>query len=274
MLISFGYDICLDLYAPSTVLMALRVRPAEDKNLVEKENFSIEPNLPFETYHDFFGNRCNRVFSPAGPLTIRNTAIIRNSGEPDLYAPDAKQEEISDLPLDVMQFLLSSRYCEVDSELGSVAFNEFGSVPPGWKRVQAISDFCHEHIKFDYQNARCNRTALETYREKTGVCRDFTHLAITFCRAMNIPARYVTGYLGDIGVPPAPHPMDFSAWMEVFLGGRWYAFDPRNNRRRIGRIVIAHGRDASDVAITTVFGDHDLIRFNVHTEEIPAIKNK
>lgn len=271
MLISCGYDISLNLYANSTVLFALQIHPSREKDFVEKEEFFIEPEIPVDSYLDLFGNRCKRVFCPAGPLRVRSTAIIRDSGELDPYLPNAMQEDVSKIPPELIPFLLPSRYCEVDSELAAFAWSNFGSVPAGWARVEAISNFCHDHIKFDYQKARHNRTALEAFHERTGVCRDFTHLAITLCRAMNIPARYVTGYLGDIGVPPAPYPMDFSAWMEVYLDGRWVTFDPRNKERRIGRIMIANGRDASDVAITTVFGCHDLIHFNVHTDEISAL---
>ena len=179
------------------------------------------------------------------------------------------QEEIFRLPSENLVYLLPSRYCEVDSELSDFAWANFAAAPAGWARVQRICDFVHGHIQFDYMKARSNRTALEAFRERVGVCRDFTHLAIALCRCMNVPARYVTGYLGDIGIPPAPYPMDFSAWMEVYLGGRWYAFDPRHNRRRIGRIVIARGRDASDVALTTVFGKQQLAEFLVITEEVP-----
>jgi len=185
----------------------------------------------------------------------------------DVFAPRAPQEEIFRLPSDTLVYLLPSRYCETDSELANFAWANFSATPPGWARVQRICDFVHGHIQFDYMKARANRTALEAFRERVGVCRDFTHLAITLCRCMNMPARYVTGYLGDIGIPPAP-PMDFSAWMEVYLGGRWFAFDPRNNCRRIGRIVIARGRDASDVALTSVFGNHTLAEFFVVTEEV------
>lgn len=271
MLISCGYDILLNLYADSTVLMALHIHPSREKDLINKEEFVVEPSIYVEAYRDIFGNRCNRVHCPAGPLRLRSSALVQDSGELDPYVPEAKQAEISTLPVEYLPFLLSSRYCEVDSELANFAWANFGSVPSGWARVEAIVNFCHSHIKFDYQNARANRTALDAFHEKTGVCRDFTHLAVTLCRTMGMPARYVTGYLGDIGVPLAPYPMDFSAWMEVYLDGQWYTFDPRNKDRRIGRIVIAYGRDASDVAITTVFGCHDLIHFNIHTDEVSPI---
>ena len=197
-----------------------------------------------------------------------NQGVIRDSGQLDAYEPSAAQDEIFNLPHETLVYLLPSRYCEVDSELADFAWANFSTIAPGWSRVQAICDFVHGHIQFDYQKARATRTALDAFRERVGVCRDFTHLAVTLCRCMNIPARYVTGYLGDIRIPRVPDPMDFSAWMEAYLGGQWFTFDPRHNRRRIGRIVIARGRDATDVAITTVFGSHTLANFLVNTEEV------
>jgi len=264
-LIRIGYDIVLRLFHPSPVIFLLRVHPSRQSTLVAPENFQLEPNLPVQYYLDSFGNQCGRVNASAGTIHFRNHAITSDSGEPDLFAPEAGQER---MPSDALTFLLPSRYCEVDSELMTLAWEKFGPIAPGWSRVQAICDFVHEHIRFDYQRARSNRTALEAFRERIGVCRDFTHLAITLCRCLNIPARYVTGYLGDIGVPPMDAPMDFSAWMEVYLGGRWYSFDARHNQPRIGRIVIARGRDAADVPITMVFATHHLEQFNVVTEEI------
>jgi transglutaminase-like putative cysteine protease len=224
--------------------------------------------MPVDHYFDSFGNQCGRLNASAGTVHFRNHAVVWDSGEPDLFAPKAKQECVSQTPPAALTFLLPSRYCEVDSELMAFAWERFGPLASGWSRVQAICDFVHQHIRFDYQQARANRTALEVFKERVGVCRDFTHLAITLCRCLNIPAQYVTGYLGDIGVPPVPDPMDFSAWFEVYLEGRWYSFDARHNRRRIGRIVIARGRDAADVPIFMVFGNHHLEKFSVVTEEI------
>ncbi|MBV9489430.1 MAG: transglutaminase family protein [Verrucomicrobia bacterium] len=268
MLIKIGYDIALNLQLPTAVIYLLRVHPERESDLAGPERFRIEPEAPIEHYIDMFGNHCGRVNSPAGTLRFVNEAIIRDSGEPDLHVPDAVQHDVRELPVQTLAFLLPSRYCEVDSELLDFAWQNFASVPPGWTRVQAVVDFVHNHLKFDYLQARPTRTALDAFREKVGVCRDFTHLSVTLCRCLNIPARYVTGYLGDIGVPPAPDPMDFSAWFEVFLGGRWYTFDARHNRRRIGRIVIGRGRDAGDVPITMVFGRHRLEGFTVITEEV------
>jgi transglutaminase-like putative cysteine protease len=267
MLIRIGYNIALRLFAPTPVIFVLRVHPSRKADLVEGEHFRVEPNLPVEDYFDGFQNHCGRINAPSGIVRLRNDAVIRD-GAPDISAPDVGQSEISDLPIPTLSFLLPSRYCEVDSELLNFAWNTFQNTPAGWARVQAICDFVHQHLRFDYLQARANRTALEAFRERVGVCRDFTHLAITLCRCLNIPARYVTGYLGDIGVPADPNPMDFSAWLEVFLGGQWYTFDARHNSRRIGRVVIGRGRDAGDVPITMVFGQHTLEHFEVITLEV------
>jgi transglutaminase-like putative cysteine protease len=268
MLIKIGFDIALQLIVPTPIIFVLRVHPARKVDLIEGENFRVEPNLPIEDYFDGFQNHCGRINAPGGIVRLQNQAVIRDSGEPDIFAPQAGQSEIRDLPVSTLSFLLPSRYCEVDSELLDFAWNTFHGTPPGWSRVQAICDFVHEHLRFDYLQARANRTAAESFRERVGVCRDFTHLAITLCRCVNIPARYVTGYLGDIGVPRDPNPMDFSAWLEVFLDGQWYTFDARHNRRRVGRVVIGRGRDAGDVPITMAFGQHQLEHFRVVTEEL------
>ncbi len=209
-----------------------------------------------------------RLLAPAGWITFRNDAVVEDSGLPDLQVPGAIQHSVQELPDHTLLFLLASRYCEVDSELKDIAWTLFHGYRPGWDRVQAICDFAHQHIRFDYQQARANRTALDVYRERAGVCRDYAHLAITFCRCLNIPARYCTGYLGDIGVPPAAAPMDFSAWFEAFIGGQWYTFDARNNVPRIGRVLMARGRDAADVALTTTFGPNTLQVFKVWTDEV------
>ena len=268
MQIKIGYDIAFRLPAPTAVIYVLRVHPSRSGDLVSPENFRVEPELPVEEYIDGFGNHCGRVNSPGGVIRFLNDAIIRDPGERDVYAPDAIQHDVRELPVETLSSLLPSRYCEVDSELLDFAWQTFGKTPSGWSRVQAICDFVHSHLHFDYLQARANRTALEVFRERVGVCRDFTHLAITLCRCMNIPARYATGYLGDIGVPPVPDPMDFSAWFEVYLGSHWHTFDARHNCRRIGRVLIGRGRDAGDVPITMVFGQHALEHFRVITEEI------
>jgi len=219
---------------------------------------------------DTFGNHCGRVFVPAGRVVLHNEAIVADSGQPDPQVWEAPQHNVQNMPDDVLQCLLASRYCEVDSSLKDLAWTLFGQTLSGWPRVQAICAFVHQHIRFDYMAARATRTALETWHERVGVCRDFVHLAITLCRCMNIPARYCSGYLGDIGVPPAPYPMDFSAWFEAFLGDTWYVFDPRHHVPRIGRVLMARGRDAADTALTTTFGVNQLESFTVWTAEVSA----
>ena len=268
--IQIGYDIVFQLNSPTTVLGALSVHPSRAGDLLAPEQVVVEPNVPWTSYRDKFDNIITRIDLPAGEtqLRLRNSAVVRDSGVPDPVNLNARQHALDELPSDMFRFLLPSRYCEVDSELLQFAWNQFGSTPEGWARVQAICDYVHGHIRFDYMQARANRTALQGWQEGVGVCRDFTHLAVTLCRCMNIPARYVTGYLGDIGVPPAAAPMDFAAWMEVYLGGQWHTFDARNNARRIGRIVMARGRDATDVPIAMVFGWQQLNRFDVVTDEI------
>jgi len=273
MLIRIGYDIALRLPAPTTIVYVLHVHPSRAGDLLKSENFRTEPELPVEEYVDGFGNLCGRINCPPGVIRFLNDAIVRDPGELDAYVPDAPQHEVGDLPVETLAFLLPSRYCEVDSELMDFAWQTFAGTPPGWPRVQAICDFAHNHIRFDYLQARANRTALEGFRERVGVCRDLTHLVVTLCRCLNIPARYATGYLGDIGVPPDPQPMDFSAWMEVYLGSHWHTFDARHNRRRIGRVLIGRGRDAGDVPITMAFGRNLLEHFKVITDEVnPAVE--
>src|SRR5271165_4836682 len=271
MFIKIGYDIALRFPVPTTVIHLLRVHPSRQSDLVGPERISITPTLGVEEYYDGFANHRTRICAPAGTVRLSSEAIIRDSGQLDAYQPQAEQLDVSEIPMSILKFLLPSRYCEVDSELMDFAWRIFSQARPGWERVQAICDFVHGHLCFDYQQARPNRTALEAFREQLGVCRDFAHLAITLCRCMNIPARYATGYLGDIGVPPAPDPMDFSAWFEVYLHRQWYAFDARHNCRRIGRVLIGIGCDASDVPITISFGQQSLDMFRVFTEEIDPI---
>ncbi len=268
MLIQIGYEIEFELHAPAEAFFALSVHPSCEPRLREPERLEIHPRIPFTPFVDVFGNRCGRTRLPAGAVRFTNRALIEDDGQPDPVALHARQHPVNELPPAVLPFLLPSRYCEVDSELAGVAWGLFSAVPEGWGRVQAICDFVHQHLTFDYQQARATRTALEGYRERVGVCRDFMHLAITLCRCLNIPARYATGYLGDIGVPPVPCPMDFSAWFQVFLENRWWTFDARHNKPRIGRVLMAVGRDAADAALTTIFGRNALRKFVVETAEI------
>ncbi len=262
-----GYEISYqsDQYTP--MLLMLSVHPSRAADLLTPGTINFDPLTSATQHQDWFGNTRLRIIAPPGQVTITTDFTIRDSGLPDEYAPDAWQHPVEDLPDEALTFLLGSRYCETD-KLSDIAWSLFGNTPPGWARVQAIVGYVHNRITFGYPFARATRTAAEAFEERQGVCRDFAHLAVTFCRCMNIPARYCTGYLGDIGVPPVDAPMDFSAWFDVYLGHRWYTFDARHNTPRIGRILMARGRDATDVAISTAFGPSRLAGFNVVTDEV------
>jgi transglutaminase-like putative cysteine protease len=266
MLIRIGFDLLFDVPGPAPMNLMLSVRPERCPTLLMPENLIVEPHTPVTFFSDSFGNCCGRMVAPAGKVRFTADAIVSDSGLPTPVSLNSIQHPVQDLPPECLQFLLASRYCEVDL-LQDTAWKLFEKTPMGWGRVQAICDFVHNHIQFGYAFARSTRTAAEGFSERQGVCRDFTHLAVTFCRCMNIPARYTTGYLGEIGVPPAP-PGDFSAWFEVYLGGRWWTFDARFNTPRIGRVAMAYGRDAADVALTTSFGVTTLEKFLVCTDEI------
>ena len=233
------------------------------------DGLQIDPLIPANTYHDSFGNFCHVIRAPAGRLTLSTDFLVQHSGEPDEVVPGAEQHPLEELPVDALIFLLGSRYCETDRLLDT-AWSLFGHIPKGWPLVQAICDYVHERIKFGYEHASPNKTAFDAFTEQRGVCRDYAHLAITLCRCMNVPARYCTGYLGDMGTEPPYPPGDFAAWFEAYLGGRWYTFDPRNNVPRLGRILMARGRDATDVAIVTSFGPCTLAGFKVITEEVTS----
>lgn len=258
-----------DCKHPTPMIFNLNVHFSRVSDLEGRDVLVFDPPVHSTAYRDPFGNWCTRVVAPAGRFRVTCSAVVRDTGLPDPVVPDAPQIAVQDLPEEALQFLLGSRYCETD-QLSEVAWKLFERTPTGWARVQAICDFVHAHIVFGYDKARVTRTALEAYRERVGVCRDYAHLAVAFCRCMNIPARYCTGYLGDMGTPPPYPPGDFAAWMEVFLGGRWHTFDPRNNVPRIGRVLIAHGRDAADVALVGSFGENTLAGFQVVTDEIAA----
>jgi len=250
------------------MILLLRVHPSRMRDLLRADDIHTDPALAVQDYVDGFGNRCSRLTAPSGRLVIRADSLIQDSGLPEAVDLSAMEHDVAHLPEDTLVYLLGSRYCETEL-LMQTAWQNFGSLPPGWSRVQAICDFVNAHIHFGYRFARPTKTAFEAFTERQGVCRDFAHLAITLCRCLNIPARYCTGYLGDIGVPPAADPMDFAGWFEAYLGGRWHTFDPRNNQRRIGRILIGRGRDAGDVAISTTFGANYLEGFRVWTDEVP-----
>lgn len=267
MRIRAGYNITFDSAGFTPINLLLSVHPSQRDRLITEDGCSPSRDCQIETCTDSFGNLVTRVLAPPGPVTFSSDFLISDCGLPEPSYPDAGQVPIEALPSEALPFLLASRYCETD-EMIELAWATFGNTRPGWERVQAIVDWTHHHLDYDYQRARPTRTARQSHAEQTGVCRDYAHLAITLCRAMNIPARYCTGYLGDIGVPALPTPMDFHAWFEVYLEGGWHVFDARHNERRIGRILIAHGRDAADVAISTTFGTTWLTGFSVITEEV------
>jgi transglutaminase-like putative cysteine protease len=263
-----GFDIAFNCAKDVPMLLMLTVHPSRRSDLLSGDKIEFSPKVQAHGFQDAFGNICTRLVAPTGLFEIRSDFIVADSGQPDLVVPDAKQWPVETLPDDALTYLLGSRYCETQ-KLADRAWSLFGKIQGGWRRTQAICQYVHDRIQFGYHHARDDRTAWEGHEERIGVCRDFAHLAIALCRCMNIPARYCTGYLGDIGVPPDSAPMDFNAWFEVFLGGRWYVLDARHNRPRIGRIVIARGRDAADVAISTTFGPARLARFKVVTEQVP-----
>jgi transglutaminase-like putative cysteine protease len=269
MQIRVGYELIYDCVQPTPMMLLLNVHHSRVADLVAPDHVTTEPAVAVHGYRDGFGNWCSRLVAPRGRIRIASSAIVNDTGQPDPVVPSAPQLAVQDLPDDVLVFLLGSRYCETD-HLSETAWRLFEHSPPGWGRVQAICDFVHSHIRFDYMAARPTRTAWEVYHERVGVCRDFAHLAVALCRCMNIPARYCTGYLSDIGVPPPYSDMDFAGWFEAYLGGNWYTFDPRNNEPRIGRILVGRGRDAVDVPLSNAFGLNTLTGFKVWTDEIGA----
>jgi transglutaminase-like putative cysteine protease len=266
MLIRLGYDIQFQVAAGAPMIAHLNVHPARTPDLLEPDLLRLDPPVDVEQYLDSFGNLATRFLLPPGRVRIYNSTLIQDSGQLDAQNPLAEEVPVERLPAETLRYLLASRYCEVDL-LMDTASQLFGGAPRGWGRVQAVCEWVHRNVTFGYHFARSNRTALEVYAERVGVCRDFQHLAVTFCRCLNIPARYATGYLGDIGVPLTP-PMDFSAWFEAHLDGRWWTFDARHNAPRIGRVLIGVGRDATDVAITTSFGNAELARFDIVADEV------
>ncbi|MEZ4281658.1 MAG: transglutaminase family protein [Myxococcota bacterium] len=262
-----GYEIQYAFPQPTPVIATLNVHFTRVSDLVSPDHVRLEPAVPISGYRDGFGNWCSRFVAPAGSMSLSTDAVIRDSGLEDPVCLAAGQTPVERLPEEALVFLLASRFCDSDRLL-DLAWQLFGAFAPGWPRVQAICDFTHRHIEFGYAHARVTRTASEAYQERRGVCRDYAHLAVAFCRALNIPARYCTGYLGDVGMPPPYPPGDFAAWFEAHLDGRWHVFDPRNNVPRIGRVLIARGRDAADVAMTTTFGPNTLRSFRVWTDEV------
>lgn len=267
MRISAGCEIIYDCPQPTPMLLVITPHPSRDPDLVGPHQVSFDPPIQARNYQDGFGNVCTRIVAPPGRLVISTRLLIEDSGAPDAIDRTASQRPVEELPDEMLIYLLGSRYCDTDRLL-DIAWSLFGQGPTGWDRVQAICDYVHERITFGYEHARATRTASEAFAERRGVCRDYAHLAVALCRCVNIPARYCTGYLGDIGVPPPYGPMDFAAWFEVYLDDRWHTFDARNNEPRIGRVLLARGRDATDVAIATTFGPCTLSAFSVFTDEV------
>jgi len=267
MRIRIGYEMIYSCTQPTPTILTLNVHSSCASHLLTPDQIRTDPPLLLSGYRDLYGNWVTRMILPPGDTRISNTALIYDNGELDDYVPDAQQLAVEFLPEDTLVYLLGSRYCETDL-LANEAWRLFGHGATGWHRVQAICDFVHQHISFGYEHARSTLSAAQVYETRAGVCRDYTHLAVAFCRAMNIPARYCSGYLSDIGLPPPYAEMDFAAWFEAFLDGQWHSFDPRNNRRLIGRIKMAHGRDASDVSLSNSFGETLLKSFEVHVDEV------
>jgi len=267
MQIRVGYELIYDCPQQTPMILTLHIHSSRVSDIVVHDHLITRPSVPITAYRDSFGNWCSRIVAPKGEIRLSTNAIVNDTGEPDVVDVSAKQIPVQNLPEETLQFLLGSRYCETDV-LSQVAWDLFGTSPPGWARVQAICDFVHRHIAFGYGNADATKTAWAAFNDRTGVCRDFTHLAIAFCRCMNIPARYCTGYLSDIGIPPPIGPGDFAAWFEAYLDDHWHIFDPRNNKPFIGRILIARGRDAADVPISNAFGPNTLKGFKVWTDEV------
>jgi len=266
MRLRIGYEIIYECPQALPMIVMTHVHYSRVSDLVAPDYLITLPSLSTEPYRDSFGNWCVRLVAPPGRTAIAADAVIDDPGQPDRVNPGAQQVPVERLPSETLLYLIGSRYCETD-RLSDIAWQLFGNGPAGWQRVQAICDFVHRHIRFGYPYARATKSAWEVYHEQGGVCRDFAHLAVTFCRAMNIPARYCTGYLSDVDVPPPHAPMDFHAWFEAYLDDGWYTFDPRNNDRRIGRILIARGRDAADVPIANTFGPNRLVAFRVWAHE-------
>lgn len=262
-----GFDLQYQCPQPVPMILTLSIHDSRAADIIRPDTLTTTPAVPMHTYRDGFGNRCTRIVAPPGGIRLHADGLLDDAGVADPMDINAVQHPVEALPEETLLFLLGSRYCETDV-LSQAAWNLFGNTPLGWQRVQAVCDYVHRHIQFGYEHARPTMTAAEAFAEGRGVCRDYAHLAIAFCRALNIPARYCTGYLGDIGMPPPYAPMDFAGWFEAYLGDRWWTFDPRNNQRRIGRVLIARGRDAADVALSNTFGPNLLTGFQVWADEV------
>jgi transglutaminase-like putative cysteine protease len=273
MYIRVGYELIFQCAQSTPMILNLSVHRSRASDLQRPDIMRTEPRVPMQMYHDVFDNWCTRIVAPPGRIRLTGDTLLWDCGEPEPSFPSARQHAVESLPQEALVYLLGSRYCDTDL-LQDFAWQQFGHLPLGWPRVQAVCDFVHQHVEFGYAYARATRSASQAWIERKGVCRDFAHLAITLCRCLNIPARYCTGYLGDIGVPPDPSPMDFAGWMEAYLGDAWHVFDPRHNQRRIGRVLMARGRDAVDVPISMAFGANILESFRVWSDETTVYDSK
>lgn len=266
MRIRIGFEIAVTCKQPTPMLLALYPHTSNNRQVIGSDRLRTEPETPLDLFVDGFANRWARMEAPVGTTRMWSDCIMADTGLPDEFNWDARQHEIAELPPASLLYLKASRFCESD-ELIEPAWELFGETQPGWARVQAICNWVHNNVLFDYRFGRPTKTAVDVFREGTGVCRDFAHIFIALCRAMNLPARYASGYLSDVGAPVAGVG-DFCAWAEVFIDGRWYTFDPRHNTPRIGRIMMVRGRDAVDVPMITVFGFYELTFFKVWTEPV------
>ncbi len=269
MRIRVGYELTFDSPQPTPMVLMLTIHHTRAGDLLVPDRMASQPAVPITDYRDGFGNWCSRLVAPAGRIQLSARALVNDSGAPDRPTYAQYQHEVQDLPQESLVYLMGSRYCETD-RLADIAWQLFGNGATGAARIHAVCDYVHQHIRFNYQDARNTRTAWEALQEGKGVCRDYAHLAIAFCRCLNIPARYCTGYLGDIGVPVSQDPMDFAAWFEAYIDGDWYTFDARNNQPRVGRVLIARGRDAADVPLSNIFGPSTLSGFTVWTDEVAS----
>ncbi|MEX2583285.1 MAG: transglutaminase family protein [Gemmatimonadota bacterium] len=263
MQIHVGFEFLLESGTPTPVVSV--VRPREDLSRIGEERYAVTPDVPIHRYCDIFGNQVWRWTAPAGSMRIAYHALAEVSGVPDPRLVELPGTPVEQLPDELLQYTLPSRYCPSDRVLDD-AWGLFGAAPEGWARVQAVCDWVHANVAYGGQSGS-STTGYDTYAERAGVCRDFAHVAVMFCRALNIPARYICGYLPDIGVPPDGKPMDFHAWFEAYVGGGWRTFDARHNVPRIGRVVIARGRDAVDTAFLTTYGDSRLVELRVWADE-------
>ncbi len=267
MRLKVGSRLTFDFAAATPVIAMLNIHSSRAADIERPDRLILTPASPVVGYHDVYGNWCSRFIAPAGRVELAVEGTVRDSGSWDAVEIEVVEQPVAELSSEILQFLLGSRYCETNL-LSAFAWGTFAGYSAGHARVQAIIDDVHGHLRFDYTRSSPVRTAVGAFQEKVGVCRDFAHLAIALLRALNIPARYCTGYISDVGLPPPESPQDFAAWIEVYLGGRWRTYDPRNNDPRIGRVLIARGRDAEDVPLTLTFGPNALVGFSVTVEEL------